>query len=92
MNKSNLIEHIATLEDVASKAAAGRIVDALFDKVVTTLAAGEEVSVAGVGTFRVVERSAREGRNPQTGETIQIPAKRAPKFSAGKKLKDAVNA
>jgi len=91
MNKSSLIEFIATQDDVASKAAAGRIVDALFDKVSDTLAAGEEVSIAGIGTFHVVAREAREGRNPQSGETIQIPAKNVPKFRAGKKLKDAVN-
>ena len=92
MNKSGLIEKIAILEDVASKAAAGRIVDALFEAISTTLAAGEEVAIAGIGTFHVVDRNAREGRNPQTGETIQIPAKRVAKFRAGKKLKDAVNA
>lgn len=92
MNKSDLIEHVATLEDVASKAAGGRVVDALFDKISSTLASGEEVSIAGIGTFHVVAREAREGRNPQTGETIQIPAKKVPKFRPGKKLKDAVNA
>ncbi|CAL9976402.1 DNA binding protein [Vibrio phage D148] len=91
MNKSDLIEHVATLEDVASKAAAGRVVDALFDKVAGTLASGEEVAIAGIGTFHVVARQAREGRNPKTGEALQIPAKNVPKFRAGKKLKDAVN-
>lgn len=92
MNKSGLIEHVATLDDVASKAAAGRIVDALFDQVASTLASGGEVAIAGIGTFHVVAREAREGRNPQTGEALQIPAKNVPKFRAGKKLKDAVNA
>jgi DNA-binding protein HU-beta len=92
MNKSDLIEHVATLEDVASKAAGSRVVDALFEKISSTLASGEEVSIAGIGTFHVVAREAREGRNPQTGETIQIPAKNVPKFRPGKKLKDAVNA
>lgn len=92
MNKSGLIEHVATLEDVASKAAAGRIVDALFDQISSTLASGGEVAIAGIGTFHVVAREAREGRNPKTGEALQIPAKNVPKFRAGKKLKDAVNA
>lgn len=92
MNKSGLIEHVSTLDDVASKAAAGRIVDSLFDQISATLSSGEEVSIAGIGTFHVVAREAREGRNPQTGEALQIPAKNVPKFRAGKKLKEAVNA
>lgn len=92
MNKTDLIEFVATLDDVESKAAGKRIVDALFEKVTATLASGDEVSVAGLGTFHVVAREAREGRNPQTGEAITIPAKNVPKFRAGSKLKAAVNA
>lgn len=92
MNKSDLIEFVATQEDVQSKAAAKRVVDSLVDKVVEAVASGEDLSIAGLGTFYVVAREAREGRNPQTGEALTIPAKNVPKFRAGSKLKSAVNA
>lgn len=92
MNKTNLIEQIATLNDVASKAAAGRIVDSVFDQITSALVSGEEVAIAGFGAFHVVARKEREGRNPQNGEALTIPAKNVPKFRAGKKFKDAVNA
>ncbi len=92
MNKSELIEVVAGFEDVASKASAGRIVNALVDSLVDAVASGTDVSIAGLGTFHVVAREAREGRNPQNGETIQIPAKNAPKFRASSRLKAAVNA
>lgn len=90
-NKSDLIEFVANQEDVASKAAAKRIIDSLVDHVVTSIASGEDLSIAGLGTFYTVSREAREGRNPQTGEALQIPAKDVPKFRAGSKLKTAVN-
>lgn len=92
MNKSDLIDFIAELEDVASKASAKRILDAVLDKLVAEIATGEAVALSGLGTFHVVAREAREGRNPQTGAAIQIPAKNVPKFRAGTKLKEAVNA
>ena len=86
-NKSDLIEFVSTQEDVASKAAAKRIVDALVEHMVSEIAKGEDLSIAGLGTFYVVAREAREGRNPQTGAALAIPAKKVPKFRAGSKLK-----
>ncbi len=65
-------------------------VNAVFENITKTLAKGEEVAITGFGTFRVTKRAARMGINPQTGERIQIAASKAPKFSAGKGLKDAV--
>lgn len=72
------------------KAEAERAVDAVFDSIIKTMSRGEEVAVAGFGTFRVVKRAAREGRNPKTGEKIQIAASTKPKFRAAKMLKEAV--
>lgn len=89
MNKTDLIEKVAEEADL-SKAAAGRAVNAVFDSISDSLAKGEEVGVVGFGTFAVSERPARQGRNPQTGESIQIQATKVPKFKAGKNLKDAV--
>lgn len=91
MNKSDIIEFTANLEDVASKASAKRIIDAVIDHLVEGIATGSDVAISGLGTFHVVAREAREGRNPQTGEALQIPAKNVPKFRAGAKLKAAVN-
>lgn len=91
-NKSDLIEFVASQEDVASKASAKRVVDALVDHVIELIGKGEDLSIAGLGTFHVVAREAREGRNPQTGAALTIPAKNVPKFRAGSKLKEAVNA
>lgn len=90
MNKSELVDAIAAEADV-SKAAAGRAVDAMVSAVTTALQRGEQVSLVGFGTFTVRERAARTGRNPQTGENIEIQAARIPAFKAGKALKDAVN-
>jgi len=90
MNKSDLIEHVAKQADI-SKATAGRALDGLLGAVVSALQRGEEVSVAGFGTFSVRPRAARSGRNPKTGEAITIEASRVPSFKAGKALKDAVN-
>lgn len=73
-----------------TKVAAERVVEAVFDTIVKTLGRGEEVAITGFGTFRVVKRAARQGRNPKTGETIQIAASTKPKFRAGKVLKEAV--
>lgn len=90
MNKTELIEALAAKCDL-SKAAAGRAVDGFIEIVTDTLKAGDEVSLIGFGNFEVAERGARTGRNPQTGATIQIAASKTPKFSAGAKLKAAVN-
>ncbi|GAA5121081.1 MAG: HU family DNA-binding protein [Alcanivorax sp.] len=90
MNKSELIDAIAAAADI-SKADAGRALDATLDAVTGALKKGDSVSLVGFGTFSVKERAAREGRNPQTGETIKIAAAKVPGFKAGKALKDAVN-
>lgn len=90
MNKSELIEAIAASADIP-KAAAGRALDAMVDSVADTLKKGDQVVLVGFGTFSVKDRAARTGRNPQTGEPIQIAAARVPSFKAGKALKDAVN-
>ncbi|RCV86720.1 HU family DNA-binding protein [Billgrantia montanilacus] len=90
MNKSELIEAIAASADIP-KAAATRALDAMVDTVTESLKSGETVSLVGFGTFSVKERAARTGRNPQTGEPIQISAAKVPSFKAGKALKDSVN-
>ncbi|MGI1678311.1 MAG: HU family DNA-binding protein [Cellvibrionaceae bacterium] len=90
MNKSELIEAIATSADIP-KAAAGRALDAMVDSVAEALKQGDPVVLVGFGTFSVKDRAARTGRNPQTGQPIQIAAARIPSFKAGKALKDAVN-
>jgi DNA-binding protein HU-beta len=74
-----------------SKAEAGRAVDAVISTVTDALKKQDDVALIGFGTFTVRERAARAGRNPQTGETIQIKASKMPAFKAGKALKDAVN-
>lgn len=90
MNKAELIDAVADSADL-SKAAAARAVDAMLDTVADALKKGDQVTLVGFGTFEVRERAARQGRNPQTGATIQIAASKAPAFKAGKALKDAVN-
>jgi DNA-binding protein HU-beta len=90
MNKGELIESVASQTSL-SKADAGRAVDAIIDAISGTLQTGGQVSLVGFGTFTVKQRAARQGRNPRTGETIQIKASRVPGFKAGKALKDAVN-
>lgn len=90
MNKSELIDAIANSANI-SKADAGRALDAFVDATTNALKRGDQVSLVGFGTFSVRQRAAREGRNPRTGETIHIPASKAPAFKAGKALKDAVN-
>lgn len=90
MNKSELIDAVAGAASL-SKADAGRAVDAFVDVVTNALKAGDQVTVVGFGTFLVRSRDARTGRNPRTGETIDIPASKVPSFKAGKALKDAVN-
>ena len=90
MNKTDLIDAIASAADL-SKADAGRALDAVVDSITDSLKKGDPVSLVGFGTFQVKHRAAREGRNPQTGATIQIRASNVPSFKAGKALKDAVN-
>lgn len=91
MNKSELIEKMAQSADM-TKADAERALNSLVATVTDELANGGDVSLVGFGTFKVNERAARTGRNPQTGETIQIAAAKVPAFKAGKAIKDAVNA
>jgi len=90
VNKQELIENIATSSDI-TKAAAGRALDSMIDSVTDSLKKGDSVVLVGFGTFSVRDRAARTGRNPQTGEEIQIKAAKVPAFKAGKALKDAVN-
>ena len=89
MNKSELIDQIATSAEI-SKAAAARALDATVDAVKAALKTGDTVSLIGFGTFYVGERAARTGRNPRTGKTLEIKAAKSPKFRAGKGLKDAI--
>ena len=91
MNKTELIAAIAEQAEI-SKKDAEKALKAFVDAVTEQLKEGEKVQLVGFGTFEVSERAAREGRNPQTGKTMKIAACKAPKFKAGKALKDAVNA
>lgn len=86
-------ELIAAVSDAAglTKAQAGAAIDATFDAITASLKSGEEVKLVGFGAFSVSQRAAREGRDPRTGKPMAIKASKAPKFSAGKGLKDAVN-
>lgn len=90
MNKGDLIEVVAD-EAGLSKADATRAVDAVIAAISKALQNDQQVSLVGFGTFAVKKRAARQGRNPRTGETIQIDASKIPGFKAGKALKDAVN-
>jgi DNA-binding protein HU-beta len=91
MNKQQLIDAIAAKAEI-SKADATRALEALTDTVTNELKDGGQVALVGFGTFSTSERAARNGRNPQTGATIEIAAATVPKFKPGKGLKDAVNA
>lgn len=90
MNKSELVEKIALGADI-TKAAAGRALDSFIEAVTNELKDGGDVSLVGFGTFKVTDRAARTGRNPQTGASIEIAASKAPGFKAGKALKDSCN-
>ncbi len=90
MNKNDLVATVASQADL-SKSDATRAVDCVFDAITDALKSGTEVRLVGFGTFSVSRRKASEGRNPRTGEKIQIPASNQPKFKAGKGLKDSVN-
>lgn len=88
--KADCVAHLSEAVDI-SKRQAGDAFDALIDFITDSLAKGDRVQIAGFGTFSVVHRAAREGRNPRTGETIPIPASKGVKFKAGTALKDSVN-
>ena len=90
MNKSELVDSIAEKSGL-NKTQAGDALNAVMESVGQALEAGDSISLVGFGTFSVKDRKARTGRNPQTGETIQIAAAKVPSFKAGKALKDAVN-
>ncbi|MGZ8217934.1 HU family DNA-binding protein [Methylomagnum sp.] len=90
MNKAELIDAIADSADL-TKADAGRALDGMIDAITAALKKGETVSLVGFGSFAVKERAERQGRNPQTGDSITIAAAKIPSFKAGKALKDAVN-
>ena len=89
MNKTELVNQVATSAELTQKEAS-KAVDAVFDTVLETLKNGDNVQLIGFGSFEVRERAARTGRNPQTGEEIQIAAGKIPAFKPGKALKDAV--
>lgn len=91
MNKTELVAAIAESAEI-SKKDSEKALKAFIDVVSDQLKKGDKVQLVGFGTFEVSERAAREGRNPQTGKTMKIDACKAPKFKAGKALKDAVNA
>jgi DNA-binding protein HU-beta len=90
MNKAEFVEKIAGKTDF-SKRDTELAIDAALETIEEELSRGREITLTGFGKFHVAKRSARQGRNPQTGETIQIKASRVPRFSAGSKLKQLVN-
>ncbi|KQP63639.1 MULTISPECIES: HU family DNA-binding protein [unclassified Nocardioides] len=89
MNKTELRDAVASAADITG-AQADKAVNAVIDSITSALAAGDKVTIPGFGTFETRERSARQGRNPQTGETMEIAASTAPAFKAGAQLKKAV--
>jgi DNA-binding protein HU-beta len=90
LNKNDLVAAVASSTGM-SKTDSAKAVDGVFDAITSALKKGTEVRLVGFGTFTVSKRAATTGRNPRTGESIQIPASKQPKFKAGKGLKDAVN-
>ncbi len=90
MNKNDLVSAVSESVGI-SKADATKAVDSVFDSITNSMRNGNEVRLVGFGTFSVAQRQARNGRNPQTGATIYIPARKQAKFKAGKALKEAVN-
>ncbi|NPV26918.1 MAG: HU family DNA-binding protein [Firmicutes bacterium] len=90
MNKTELVSSVAEKTDITKKEAE-KVVTAVFESIEEALGRGDKVQLVGFGTFEVRTREARKGRNPQTGEEIEIPATKVPAFKAGKALKDAVN-
>ena len=90
MNKNDLVAQVSANADI-SKSDAAKAVDAVLGSIANSLKGGQEVRLIGFGTFSVAHRSASQGRNPQTGDPIRIPASRQAKFKAGKGLKDSLN-
>jgi DNA-binding protein HU-beta len=90
MTKDGLVEAVMKAASIDVKAQGQRAVQAVFDAITAALTRGEEVAISGFGSFRVMKRAARDGRNPKTGEKIRIAASVKPKFRAGKALKEAV--
>ncbi len=90
MKKADLVATVSVTAGI-SQADAGNAIDATLDAITSVLKSGGEVRLTGFGSFSVADRAAREGRNPASGETIQIAASKQPKFKAGKGLKEAVN-
>lgn len=90
MNKKDLIEKVAGAANVSKKDATN-VVNALLEEIKTALQSGEQITIVGFGSFKVVDRPEREARNPRTGEKIEVPASKVPKFVPGKGLKDALN-
>jgi DNA-binding protein HU-beta len=90
MKKDGLVEAVMNAAGIETKKQAQLAVESVFETIVKTLGKGEEVAIAGFGTFRIAKRAARMGVNPKTGEKIQIKASTKPKFRAGKQLKEAV--
>lgn len=89
LNKTDLVSQVAQISELTQKDA-GKAVDAVFNSILEALKNGDKVQLIGFGNFEVRDRAARTGRNPQTGEEIQIAARKVPAFKPGKQLKDAV--
>ena len=90
MNKKELVNEVAGKVGISKKEVAN-VIDAFTEAVSDALSKGERVMLVGFGTFDVVQKKARKGRNPQTGKEIQIPARKAPRFRPGKELRSAVS-
>ena len=90
MTKAELVEEVATAADLTKKDAE-QLVEVVFESIIKTLNDGEKIELRGFGSFRVRERGARRGRNPKTGDPVEIPAKRAAYFKPGKELKELIN-
>lgn len=90
MTKAELVEDVAKAAELTKKDAE-RLVEIVFESIIDTLNQGEKIELRGFGSFRVRERGARRGRNPKTGDPVNIPAKRVPYFKPGKELKELIN-
>jgi integration host factor subunit beta len=90
MTKAELVEDVARAAELTKKDAE-RLVELVFESIIETLNQGEKIELRGFGSFRVRERGARRGRNPKTGDPVDIPAKRVPYFKPGKELKELIN-
>ncbi len=90
MTKADLVEKVAKEAEMTKKDAE-KLVEIIFDSIISSLNEGEKIELRGFGSFRVRERNARKGRNPKTGEAVKIPAKRVAYFKPGKDLKDLIN-